>query len=102
VNSFHLDDAVPVQVGRRDSGEPVVSEADQVLMLRHGMGFALEIVRLVRELPGPFAVRCLVSANTTNGTFRFHRVRHGESWVVDDLDAYLSDKLVVVDSGTSL
>jgi hypothetical protein len=42
-----------------------------------------------------------VSANTTNGTFRFHRIRSGESWVDPDLDAYLSDKVVVVDSGPS-
>lgn len=98
-SSFHLDDVVPVQVGSLADGKPVISEADQVVMLRHGLGFALEVVRLVRALPEPVAVRCIVSANSTNGTFRFHRARPGESWLHPDLDTYLLDKLIVVDSG---
>ncbi|MFC4858588.1 hypothetical protein [Actinophytocola glycyrrhizae] len=101
VSSFHLDDVVPVRVGHLDSRQPVVSEADQLLMLRHGVGFALEIVRLVRELPESVAVRCIVSANSTNGTFRFHRIRSGESWLQADLDGYRSEKVVVVDGGPS-
>jgi hypothetical protein len=70
---------VPVHVGSLEDGEPVISDVDQVLILRHGLGFALEIVRLVRALPEPVAVRCIVGANSTNGTFRFHRARRGES-----------------------
>ena len=101
VSSFHLDDVVPVQVGLLADGEPVISEDDQLLMLRHGLGFAIEVVRLVRELPEPVAVRCVVGANSTNGTFRFHRARPGESWLNADLDSYLLDKLIVVDSGPS-
>lgn len=102
-SSFHLDDVVPVHVGLLEDGEPVISVADQVLMLRHGLGFALEVVRLVRALPEPVAVRCIVGANSTNGTFRFHRARRGESWLNPDIDAYSLDKLIVVDSGpTSL
>jgi hypothetical protein len=98
-SSFHLDDVVPVHVGSLGDGEPVISEADQVLMLRHGLGFALEVVRLVRALPEPVAVRCIVGANSTNGTFRFHRARRDESWLNPDVDAYSLDKLIVVDSG---
>jgi hypothetical protein len=98
-SSFHLDDVVPVHVGSLEDGEPVITEADQVLMLRHGLGFALEVVRLVRALPEPVAVRCIVGANSTNGTFRFHRARPGESWLNPDVDAYSLDKLIVVDSG---
>jgi hypothetical protein len=79
----------------------VISEDDQVLMLRHGLGFALEIVRLVNELAEPVAVRCIVSTNSANGTFRFHRARRGESWLTADLDSYSLEKLVVVDSGPS-
>ena len=99
VSSFHLNDVVPVEVGHLDDGEPVISEADQVLMLRHGLGFALEVVRLVNELPAPVPVRCIVATNGTNGTFRFHRARPGESWLDPDMDAYSLDKLIVVDSG---
>jgi hypothetical protein len=98
-SSFHLDDVVPVQVESLPDGEPVINEADQVLMLRHGLGFAFEVVRLVRALPEPVAVRCIVGANSTNGTFRFHCARRGESWLNPDIDAYLLDKLIVVDSG---
>jgi hypothetical protein len=98
-SSFHLDDMVPVHVGSLEDGEPVINEEDQVLMLRHGLGFAVEVVRLVRALPEPVAVRCIVGANSTNGTFRFHRARRGESWLNPDVDAYSLDKLIVVDSG---
>lgn len=100
-SSFHLDDMVPVHVGSLEDGEPVINEEDQVLMLRHGLGFAVEVVRLVRALPEPVAVRCIVGANSTNGTFRFHRARRGESWLDPDVDAYSLDKLIVVDSGPS-
>ncbi|MCP2331672.1 MULTISPECIES: hypothetical protein [Actinoalloteichus] len=98
-NEIHLDDVVPVDVGCLEDGEPVISEADQVRMSRHGLGFALEVVRLVRALPEPVAVRCIVGANSTNGTFRFHRARPGESWLGPDVDGFLGDKLIVVDSG---
>jgi len=99
VSSFHLDEVVPVEVGSAQDGTPMISEDDQVLMLRHGLGFACEVVRLVRELAEPVAVRCIVGANSTNGTFRFHRVRPGESWLAADLDAYAREKLIAVDSG---
>jgi hypothetical protein len=98
-NSFHLDDVVPVHVESSVDGEPVINEADQVAMLRHGWGFALAVVRLVRELPEPVAVRCIVGANSTNGTFRFHQARRGEPWLAPDVDTYPLDKLIVVDSG---
>jgi hypothetical protein len=98
-SSFHLDDMVPVHVGLLEDGEPTITDADQTLMLRHGLGFALEVVRLVRALPETVAVRCIVGANSTNGTFRFHRARRGESWLNPDVDGYLLDKMIVVDSG---
>jgi hypothetical protein len=98
-SSFHLDDMVPVHVGSLADGEPVINEADQLLMVHHGLGFAFEVVRLVRALPEPVAVRCIVGANSTNGTFRFHRARRGGTWLNPDIDDYLLDKLIVVDSG---
>ncbi|WP_326834275.1 hypothetical protein VSH64_05010 [Amycolatopsis rhabdoformis] len=97
-SSFHLEDVVPVRVEDVDD-EPVISEADQVVLLRHGWGFALEVVRLARALPEPAAVRCVVGANSTNGTFRFHCARPGESGLGPDLDEYRLDRLIVVDSG---
>lgn len=68
VSSFHLDDVVPVEVGSLDDGEPVISEQDQVLMLRHGLGFALEVVRLVGAL---IRSRCAASSVRTAPTARF-------------------------------
>ncbi|UMP04556.1 hypothetical protein [Amycolatopsis sp. EV170708-02-1] len=94
VSSFHLEDHLPIEAGSLPDGEPVISEADQILMLRHGLGFALEIARAA-----PVPVRCVVGANSTNGTFRFHRARQGESWLHADLDGYRLEKMIVVDRG---
>lgn len=94
---------MPIKVESSADGEPVISEEDQALMLRHGLGFALEVVRLVNELDEPVAVRCIIATNTTNGMFRFHRARPGESWLTADLDSYSRgwpiQKQIVVDSG---
>nr|WP_246481594.1 hypothetical protein [Amycolatopsis umgeniensis] len=94
VSGFHLEDHLPIEVGSSPDGAPVISEADQVLMLRHGLGFALEIARTA-----PVPIRCVVATNSTNGTFRFHRARPGESWLGADLDSYRGDKAIVVDRG---
>lgn len=78
---------VPVHVGSLEDGEPVIDEVDQVVMLRHGLGFALEVVRLVRALPEPVAVRCIVGAKETTreGTeirLRMHVYPHlGNRWL---------------------
>ncbi|GLY70402.1 hypothetical protein Atai01_70210 [Amycolatopsis taiwanensis] len=94
---------MPVEVGSTADEEPVISEEDQALLLRHGLSFGLEVVRLVNELDEPVPVRCIIGTNTTNGTFRFHRARPGEAWHTADLDAYSHgwsvQKLIVVDSG---
>ncbi|MBK1789199.1 hypothetical protein JHE00_33115 [Prauserella sp. ASG 168] len=97
VSSLHLDDLVPVEIGSLDDGEPVIDEENQVVLLRHGLGFALEVARLAGEMS--MAVRCIVATNSTNGTFRFHRARAGESWLGADLDVNSREKLIVVDSG---
>lgn len=93
-NSFHLEDHLPVEVVRLPDGEPVISEADQILMLRHGVRLALEIARTA-----PVPVRCVVSAGSSNGTFRFHRARPGETWLHEDLDGYRFEKMITVDRG---
>ncbi|QFU89840.1 hypothetical protein [Amycolatopsis sp. YIM 10] len=98
VTSFHLEDRVPVHVDVVDA-VPVISEQDQLVLLRQGTRFAMEVVRLAGALADPVPVRCIVSANSTNGTFRFHRARTGESLLAPDLDTYTEDKIVTVDSG---
>ena len=67
------------------------------MLLRHGVAFALEVCRLAAGLEVPVPVRCVVATNRTNGTFRFHRIRTGEDWALPDLNAYQSEKVVVVD-----
>ncbi|TDB69893.1 hypothetical protein E1165_27345 [Micromonospora sp. KC723] len=80
-NSFHLEDYAPVQVTILDDGQPQISTEDQIVLLRLGMVVADAVLRLVRALPQPTAVRCIVLANDTNGTFRFHRIRPSEDWI---------------------
>ena len=67
------------------------------LRLRHGFAVALEFCRLVQALEPPAPVRCIIAVNDTNGTFRFHQIRLGESWDSPDLDAHREDKMIVVD-----
>jgi hypothetical protein len=97
VNSFHLEDVVPVEVVLSEEADPLISEADQVVLLRHGVALALEVCRLAAVLEGPIPSRCMVATNRTNGTFRFHQIRDGQDWVLTDLNAYQSEKVVVVD-----
>jgi hypothetical protein len=96
-SSFHLEDAVPVTVETDDAGQPSIDAADQRLLLLQGVALALELRRLVHALTPPASVRCIISVNDTNGTFRFHQVRAGEDWNRPNLDGYRLDKLVVVD-----
>ncbi|MFD5462873.1 hypothetical protein ACFWIQ_08580 [Kitasatospora sp. NPDC127059] len=95
-SSFHLEDCVPVDVRIVDDA-PQLSEDDQRVLLLHGIAFALELRRLVTEPGHPGPVRCIVGANATSATFRFHRIRAGESWHNPDLDGYRMDKMVVID-----
>ncbi|MBP2348839.1 hypothetical protein [Streptomyces virginiae] len=95
-SSLHLEDHVPVDV-RIVDGAPQISQDDQQVLLLHGITFALEFWQLVAVLDGLGPVRCIVSANETNATFRFHQVRDGERWNRPDLDGYRLDKMVVID-----
>ncbi|MFD8784786.1 hypothetical protein [Kitasatospora sp. NPDC059599] len=95
-SSFHLEDHVPVDVQIIDDA-PQISQDDQRVLLLHGIAFAMEFRRLVTELDHPSPVRCIVGANETNATFRFHQIRAGESWHSPDLDSYRTDKMVVID-----
>jgi hypothetical protein len=95
-SSFHLEDHAPVTVNVVDN-EPHISREDQLLMLKLGLRVAHGVGRLVRSLPDPVPVRCTIGAGSTNGTFRLHQLREGESWLLDDLDLYQEEMLVVVD-----
>ncbi|WP_157536677.1 hypothetical protein [Kitasatospora mediocidica] len=95
-SSFHLEDYVPVEVRIIDDA-PQISEDDQRVLLLHGIALAVEFRQLINGLHRPSPVRCIVGANETNATFRFHQIRAGESWNNPDLDSYRMDKMVVID-----
>jgi hypothetical protein len=96
VNSFHLEDEVPVEVVLTEENEPRISFGDQVVLLRQGVALALAVSRLATGAHPPVPVRCVVVTNHTNGTFRFHRVRRGADWVLPDLNDYGEEDMVVV------
>ncbi|KJS56127.1 hypothetical protein VM98_09140 [Streptomyces rubellomurinus subsp. indigoferus] len=95
-SSFHLEDLVPVHAALVD-GTPHITEDDQQILLLHGIAFALEFGQLVYGLEQPSPVRCIVAANETNATFRFHQIRSGEFWNYPGLDRYQLEKMVVID-----
>jgi hypothetical protein len=95
-SSFHLEDHALVTVNTVDDA-PHISREDQVLLLGLGLRVAHGVDRLVRSLLDPVPVRCIIGAGSTNGTFRLHQLREGESWLQDDLDGYQQEMLVVVD-----
>ena len=95
-SSFHLERVVPVDVAVAD-GEPFISEEGQRVLLAHGVAFGLEFSRLVYGLRPSVPVRCILAANETCATFRFHQIRRGEHWNVPGLDGYRMEKVIVID-----
>ncbi len=96
-SSFHLEDFVPVDEVIIDD-QPFIGEDDQRILLLHGVALARVIGGLVYALDPPTPVRCVIGANETDATFRFHRIRVGESWNQPNLDDYRQDKMIVVDT----
>lgn len=95
-SSFHIEDFVDVDIASVDNA-PVVTESDQQLLLTHGLAFAWQFSRLIYALDPPAPVRCILAANNTNATFRFHQIRPDEYWNRPDLDWYERDKMIVLD-----
>ncbi|MFJ9691239.1 hypothetical protein [Kitasatospora sp. NPDC101183] len=95
-NSFHLEDYVPVD---RLIVEcvPQVSEDAQRVLLRQGFALAMGMRGLFAELDPPAPVRFLIAANDTCATFRFVQVREGEAVFGEDLDAFRTDRVLVVE-----
>ncbi|WP_225730043.1 MULTISPECIES: hypothetical protein [unclassified Nocardia] len=93
---LHLEDYVPVTVGHHD-GRPIIAEADQRVLLQHGIALARTLASQVYTLVPRIGVRFIIDANDSNATFRFHRIRPGEEWNLPDLDTYINSKPVVVD-----
>ncbi|MFD3745963.1 hypothetical protein [Nocardia sp. NPDC058633] len=92
---FHLEDFVPVDSTYAEG--PIIGVDAQRTLLRQGIALAREVGRLAGELSTPLPLRCIVAIDETNGTFRFHRIRPNESWLLDDLDSYDRGCVVVID-----
>ncbi|MGW4847685.1 DUF6630 family protein [Nocardia brasiliensis] len=92
---LHLEDFVPVD--SRDAEVSIFGIDAQRTLLRQGIALAREVGRMAGELSAPIPLQCIVGVNETCGTFRFHRIRPDESWLLDDLDSYARDYGVVID-----
>jgi hypothetical protein len=93
---FNLEDAVPVAM--EIVGDAlVISESNQRRLLAYALAFTMRLAQLANGLTPPASVRCIITANETNATFRFHQIRAGERWHAPDLDSYQQDKLIVID-----
>jgi hypothetical protein len=101
-NSWHLDDHPEVQVNVDENGTPHIADDDQVRMLRNGIVLSRAVREMARALPDQPSTCCIIAANSTNGTFRFHQLRQGESWIGEDLDAYLDEMIIVVEDRPSV
>ncbi|MGW0252620.1 DUF6630 family protein [Nocardia goodfellowii] len=94
-NDFHLEDFVPVDPQYVEM--PVIGVDAQRTLLRQGIALAREVGRLAGELSAPVPLRCIVAVGDSSGTFRFHRLRPGESLLFEDLDSYERGGVVIVD-----
>lgn len=97
VNAIHLEDYALIHVATLDGGQPQIRYEDQIVLLRLGLVVADDVSGLVQALPEPVPVRCIVNANDTAATFRFHQIRSGEDWADLELDRYQADMMVVID-----
>jgi hypothetical protein len=97
-NSWHLDDHPAIHVDIDEEGGPHISYDHQLHMLKQGVLLSRITVGLAAGLPDRPPICCITSTNDTNGIFRFHQLRPGESWLHDDLDQYAQEMLIVIES----
>jgi hypothetical protein len=80
VNHVHVDDLIPG-----------LARDDQ---LRHGVVLGIELCRIAT----PHSVRVIVSQGEDGAVVRLHVRRAGERWICDDLDRYVDERVIVIDS----
>jgi hypothetical protein len=97
-NSWHLDDHSAIHVEIDDEGTPHISYEHQLHMLKQGVLLSRLVLDLAAGLPDRPPICCITGTNDTNGTFRFHQLRPGEAWLLDDLDQYAQEMLIVIES----
>ena len=80
--------------------DPRLVLACPLLMLTGGLLLAGEVSRRLTTLPGRFNV--IVSYDGESCAVRFHKIRVGESWLLDDLESYVDEGVLVIEAGADL
>jgi len=91
-SKFHLEDLVPDDMG---PDEMVRMAVHYVWLLRASL-IAAKIRGLFRMIVGLELTDLLPDARPSC-TIRFHRVRPGQSWLLDNLEAYKHEAIAVCD-----
>ena len=81
MNSWHLDVHPEVHVETDEEGWRHIAIEDQVHMLRQGITLARIVREAARRLPDPPPTCCIITTNNTNGVFKFHQLRPGETYL---------------------
>jgi hypothetical protein len=71
-----------------------------LLLLTAGLLMAEAVSRKLAVMPGRFNV--IVSYDGDSCAVRFHKIRPGERWLSEDLEAYVDEGVLVVEAGPGL
>ncbi len=80
--------------------DPRLVAACPLLLLTAGLLMAEAVSRKLSVLPGRFNV--IVSYDGESCAVRFHKIRQGERWLSEDLEAYVDEGVLVVEAGPGL
>jgi hypothetical protein len=80
--------------------DPRLVAACPLLLLTAGLLMAEAVSRKLAAVPGRFNV--IVSYDGESCAVRFHKIRAGERWLAEDLDAYVDEGVLVVEAGAGL
>lgn len=86
VNSIRLEDYLE----RDTSREPAILAAT-------ALKYAQFLAERLREVSSD-TFRIIASVSGKRAKMRFHKMRNGESWLTDDLEAYRDEAILVLDS----
>lgn len=86
VNHVHIEDYL--------SGAKPGSDA----LLEQGLAFANKIVEELSSLFPEKQFKAIVTANKSGCSVRFHLIRRGENWLSDDLDKYVQEAILVLET----
>jgi hypothetical protein len=76
-------------------GDFVDGELDASILHLQGLLLAEQLERKLKPVG---AFRIIVSCDETDCAVRFHKLRPGEQWVLDDLETYREEALLILES----